>query len=137
MKGRTAIPIAGLVGLAVVAGCAMRSMPEPSEGRAIYQANCAQCHGTEGRGDGPWAAFHDPPPTDLTRLSKNGAFSRAEVLAVIDGYDRTGLPGQDMPEFGLLLEGPTVPVDTGDGVLTPTPRPLAALLAYLESLQST
>jgi hypothetical protein len=54
---------------------------------------------------------------------------------VIDGYDRTGLPGQDMPEFGLLLEGETVPLDVGDGVLTPTPRPLAALMAYLESIQ--
>jgi hypothetical protein len=40
-----------------------------------------------------------------------------------------------MPEFGALLEGDTVPVDVGDGVLTPTPRPLAALLAYLESIQ--
>lgn len=49
--------------------------------------------------------------------------------------DRTGLPGKEMPEFGALLEGDTVPVDVGDGVLTPTPRPLAALLAYLESIQ--
>jgi hypothetical protein len=57
------------------------------------------------------------------------------VLSVIDGYDRTGLPGKEMPEFGALLEGDTVPVDVGDGVLTPTPRPLAALLAYLESIQ--
>jgi hypothetical protein len=40
-----------------------------------------------------------------------------------------------MPEFGLLLEGDTVPVDVGDGVFTPTPRPLAALLVYLESIQ--
>jgi hypothetical protein len=65
----------------------------------------------------------------------DGTFPRARVLSVIDGYDRTGLPGHDMPEFGLLLEGDTVPVDVGDGVLTPTPRPLAALLAYLESIQ--
>ena len=59
----------------------------------------------------------------------------AHVLSVIDGYDRTDLPGKEMPEFGLLLEGDTVPVDLGDGVLTPTPRPLAALMAYLESIQ--
>lgn len=78
-----------------------------------------------------------PAPTDLTQIAanNNGHFPRAHVLSVIDGYDRTGLPGQDMPEFGLLLRGDTVPIDVGDGVLTPTPRPLAALLAYLESLQ--
>lgn len=111
------------------------SMPEPQEGAAIYAANCAQCHGTGGTGNGPWAEGMRPPPADLTRLSENGAFPRARVLSVIDGYDRTGLPGQKMPEFGLLLRGDLVPVDVGDGVLTPTPRPLAALLVYLESIQ--
>ena len=111
------------------------SMPDASEGAALYAENCAQCHGASGKGDGPWAAGMEPPPADLTRLSENGAFPRARVLSVIDGYDRTGLPGKEMPEFGLLLEGETVPVDVGDGVLTPTPRPLAALMVYLESIQ--
>ena len=78
-----------------------------------------------------------PPPSDLTQLTMDGEFPRAHVLSVIDGYDRTGLPGKEMPEFGLLLEGDTVPVDAGDGVLTPTPRPLAALMAYLESIQGS
>ncbi len=79
-----------------------------------------------------------PAPADLTRLAavNNGNFPKVRILSVIDGYDRAGLPGQDMPEFGLLLRGDTVPIDVGDGVLTPTPRPLAALLAYLESIQS-
>lgn len=118
-----------------LAACAEVSMPEADEGRALFVKNCAQCHGTSARGDGPWANGMDPAPSDLTRLSTNGTFPRARVLSVIDGYDRTGLPGQEMPEFGLLLQGDTVPVDVGDGVMTPTPRPLAALLAYLESIQ--
>ena len=77
-----------------------------------------------------------PPPADLTRLAAGGSFPRAHVLSVMDGYDRSDLPGKEMPEFGLLLRGDTVPVDVGDGVLTPTPRPLAALMAYLESIQN-
>ena len=127
-----------LILLGFLAAACMRtvSMPEPSEGRALFDANCAQCHGRDGRGEGAWAASLDPPPSDLTQLSKDGEFPRARVLSVIDGYDRTGLPGKDMPEFGLLLEGDTVPVDVGDGVMTPTPRPLAALMAYLESIQT-
>ena len=40
-----------------------------------------------------------------------------------------------MPEFGADLSGDLVPLDI-DGVLTPTPRALAALLAYLESIQA-
>jgi mono/diheme cytochrome c family protein len=133
MRGKMVI----LTGLALAAAaCAGAvSMPEPSEGRALYLDNCAQCHGPTGRGNGPWADTYDPPPSDLTQLERGGDFPRAHVLSVIDGYDRTGLPGKEMPEFGALLEGDTVPVDTGDGVLTPTPRPLAALMVYLESIQ--
>ncbi|KJS40680.1 MULTISPECIES: cytochrome c [unclassified Roseovarius] len=125
-----------LIALAVAACAQTISMPDASEGAVIYNANCAQCHGASGKGDGPWATDLSPRPADLTQLSKAGVFPRARVLSVIDGYDRTGLPGQEMPEFGLLLEGDTVPVDVGDGVFTPTPRPLAALMAYLQSIQA-
>lgn len=125
-----------MISLAVlITACTQVSMPEAPEGQALFAQNCVQCHGTSAKGDGPWASAYSPRPADLTRLSENGVFPKARVLSVIDGYDRTGLPGKDMPEFGLLLEGDAVPVDVGDGVLTPTPRPLAALLAYLESIQ--
>jgi len=127
--------LTAIAGVAALVACTETSMPEAPEGARLYAENCAQCHGASGIGDGPWAAGMAPPPSDLTRLAVNGSFPSARVLSVIDGYDRTGLPGQQMPEFGLLLEGDTVPVDVGDGVLTPTPRPLAALLAYLESIQ--
>jgi mono/diheme cytochrome c family protein len=120
----------------LAAACAQVSMPEAPEGQRLFADNCVQCHGASGKGGGAWASGMTPKPADLTKLSTGGVFPSARVLSVIDGYDRTGLPGQEMPEFGLLLEGDTVPVDVGDGVLTPTPRPLAALLAYLESIQS-
>lgn len=128
-------PLAPAAILLAVVACTQPSMPEAPEGAVLFAENCAQCHGAGGKGDGPWAVGMKPAPSDLTELSQGGAFPKARVLSVIDGYDRTGLPGQEMPEFGLLLEGDTVPVDVGDGVLTPTPRPLAALLAYLESIQ--
>lgn len=121
--------------LAALVACAPVSMPEAPEGQALFAENCAQCHGPSGKGDGPWASAISVKPADLTSLTTGGAFPKARVLSVIDGYDRTGLPGKEMPEFGLLLQGNAVPVDVGDGVLTPTPRPLAALLAYLESIQ--
>jgi mono/diheme cytochrome c family protein len=34
-------------------------------GRVLYLANCQQCHGPEGRGDGPLAADLDVPPADF------------------------------------------------------------------------
>lgn len=115
--------------------CTQVTMPDASEGRVLYQQNCAQCHGADGKGGGSYAPVLEPAPSDLTRLGTGDAFPRASVLSTIDGYHRAELPGEEMPEFGLLLQGETVPVDTGDGVMTPTPRPLAALLVYLESIQ--
>ena len=56
------------------------------------------------------------------------------MLSQIDGYGRGRVGAEQMPEFGALLEGPLVPVAVDD-VFTPTPRPLAALLAYLEAIQ--
>ncbi len=128
-------PVFHLIFLGLAACSTQISMPEPREGQALFAENCASCHGTTGRGDGPWASDLSTRPPDLTKLSDGGKFPRVRVLSVIDGYHRANLQGQEMPEFGLLLEGETVPIETDDGVLTPTPRPLAALLVYLESIQ--
>ncbi len=121
---------AGLVPVAVLlTACAMpNEMPVASDGAKIFAANCVACHGADARGGaGP----------DLTAIAarNDGAFPRARMLSVIDGYSKDAHEGRAMPEFGASLSGETVPVDI-DGTLTPTPRDLAALLAYLESIQS-
>ena len=35
-----------------------------ADGKAMYTANCAPCHGDKGRGDGPAAAALNPKPAD-------------------------------------------------------------------------
>ena len=124
---------AGVAGALALAAC-MPPVPDAS-GRALYVDYCAVCHGDGGRGDGPAAAGLTPPPVDLTRLSAGnaGVFPLARVMSYVDGYTRSDL--DDMPAFGDLLDGPRIPVDTGDGILTPTPEPLLALAEYLRSLQ--
>ncbi|MDX1781569.1 MAG: c-type cytochrome [Thalassovita sp.] len=128
--------LAAAAGAAALVACTTDSMPGPGEGAMLFADNCAICHGASGRGDGEFAVGLRPVPSDLTTITRRyGDFPRAQVLSVIDGYTRMENPGENMPEFGLLLEGDTVPVDTGDGQFTPVPRPLAALLVYLESIQ--
>lgn len=57
-------------------------------------------------------------------------------MSVIDGYTRRGDRSSVMPELGVALqEGPLVMLDTGDGVMTPTPANLVALANHLETLQ--
>ncbi|WP_246058930.1 c-type cytochrome [Shimia litoralis] len=131
------IHIAPLGLFLLVAGCINQDMPDADEGAKIYSENCAMCHGPDGRGNGENAAGLSPKPVDLTQETRRngGSFPVNKVLSQIDGYTRDGVAGDGMPEFGTLLEGDLVPVETAPDTFTPTPRPLAALLAYLESIQ--
>ena len=131
----TLIVFIGAIGL--LGACAEIEMPTTTEGRVTYEQYCAACHGETGVGDGPAAVGMHPAPANLTTIAaqNGGSFPRAQTLSTIDGYQRDIPAGLEMPEFGNLLTGETVPMDVGDGVFTPTPRALAALLAYLESIQ--
>ena len=118
---------------ALLVACVAESMPEPVEGQMLFAENCTSCHGENARGGVRYAGKVTP---DLTRIAarNGGVFPRARVMSQIDGYGRGKLPVEKMPEFGALLSGEQVPVEV-DGTLTPTPRSLAALLFYLESIQ--
>jgi mono/diheme cytochrome c family protein len=48
-----------------------------ARGKDAFQALCSQCHGADGRGDGPEAVGFTPGPGDLTRR---------EMVSRSDGY---------------------------------------------------
>lgn len=87
-----------------------------SEGRRAYRRYCVQCHGYNGRGDGPSAQALDPPPRDHTNADVMDPISDT-ILAdtIVYGGAGRGFPG--MPAF---------PVAEGDE--------LVALVAYVRSL---
>jgi len=122
--------------LAVLAACDANEsdMPAPPEGAVLFADNCAACHGYRAEGGVKLVVGQTAP--DLTRIAtrNGGEFPRAAVLSQIDGYGRGKVSAEVMPEFGTLLEGDLVPIDV-NGTFTPTPRPLAALMIYLESIQ--
>lgn len=121
--------------LAGLGACvAQNEMPQPSEGAKIYADNCTACHGFRGDEEAVLIGGQTAPDLSMISARNGGTFPRAEVLSQIDGYTEGTHAGRVMPEFGVELGGDTVPVDI-DGTLTPTPRPLAALLAYLEDIQ--
>ncbi|MFP7673874.1 c-type cytochrome [Marivita sp. S0852] len=123
----------------LVAACGPEEMPQASDGRVLFMENCAVCHGADGKGNGPMARAMDVAPADLTliKVRNDNVFPRVEVLSAIDGYAQSDMTGPNMPEFGALLQGDLIPLDTGGGVMTPTPRKLVALLEYIESIQET
>lgn len=133
--------ILGLAALAAlsVAGCVPqeREHTQPS-GKRLYAENCAACHGPSGQGDGTLAKDLFMPPSDLTALSANndGIFPRNYVVSTMDGYARGEHFSGAMPEFGVKLAGKDVIMETGDGVVTPTPAALVALADYIEGFQA-
>ena len=133
-------PAVAIPGLALLTACAMWApdwMPEPYEGAPLFAENCAGCHGAGGQGDGPAAGDLATAPPDLTLIAarNGGTFPMAQVLSQIDGYTRMQGRDQVMPEYGALLEGDTVPVELAPEKYSPVPRPLAAIVAYLQDIQ--
>lgn len=120
--------------LGLVAACMVSAMPGPAEGEKLFAANCTHCHDYRGQGAVLIGGKVAPDLRQITARN-DGSFPRAQVLSRIDGYGHGSAGADVMPEFGKLLQGDLVPVEV-DGTMTPTPRPLAALLAYLESIQS-
>ena len=62
------------------------------KGQVVYETYCLNCHGTEGKGDGPVGQALVPPAADLTTLGKK---SDKDILQTI----RKGRPGTAMPSW--------------------------------------
>lgn len=84
--------------IVIFAGCVGEKTGEQvstlgaSKGKDIYLANCAGCHGPQGRGDGPMASNLPTPPKDLT-IAKGK--SDAELKSTI----KEGIMAMGMPAF--------------------------------------
>lgn len=80
---------------------APRGAPDLARARALYAAECAACHGAEGRGDGPAARGLEPPPTDFTDRT------RARVRSVFGLYNTItlGVAETAMRGYAELTEG--------------------------------
>ncbi len=91
--------------------------PSLARGAEIYQANCASCHGTLGRGDGRPQRGLDPKPTNLA----HGAGLKDQ--SPLDYYRRItiGVVGTAMPSFELAVAG-SGPLGCG-AVRYPPPAP--------------
>ena len=97
--------------------------------------NCVNCHGTHGLGNGPSAKSLNPPPPDLTRLSRDneGKFPSARVIMAIDGRSR--IPGHlngQMPIWGLSLQEPGRDANQE----TEVRKKIERLVRFLESIQT-
>lgn len=78
----------------------MTSAKARDRGRALFQANCALCHGVRGDGRGQRRAGLDMPPRDFTDPAWRQQTSARRVFFAI----REGLSGTPMPAWKSLSE---------------------------------
>jgi len=74
--------------------------PDLKMGSQLYLAQCASCHGSLGRGDGPLAASLNPPPIALSghdRAQERSLFSLHQIIT-------QGVNGTATPSFAKLSD---------------------------------
>lgn len=103
--------IAVLAGTVVV-GCggkektAKKAVDLPRTTEALFERNCATCHGVDGRGDGPAAYLLDPKPRDFRKgafrlvSTDNGVATEEDIVLTIT----RGMPGTPMPPWPQLSD---------------------------------
>jgi len=102
-------------------------------GEMAYRTSCADCHGIDGKGNGPMAAGLKAKPTDLTIEAKNnnGEFPVDPVYNIIDGRKpNAASTPRHMPVWGqaFLSFGP-------DSQGIPRNR-ISAIIDYLQRIQA-
>lgn len=111
------------------------SVPQRSaySGQPMFKTYCATCHGSFGKGDGPFAKSLRKPPPDLTMLTKlnQGTFPSERVTKAIDGRGDGKPHGPaDMPVWGDAFSRTTHDSDPESVRLK-----IEALVEFIKSIQ--
>jgi len=81
-----------------------RKTPELlKQGKAVFEKNCALCHGLKGDGKGQLGATFKPPPNDFTKPLSEWPTTKGDMKKVFDAITK-GVPNTSMVKWGHLSE---------------------------------
>lgn len=89
-------------------------------GKAFYEANCAECHGIDGAGDGRRAYFITPKPRDFTSDRSRAELNRPHLFGAISN----GVVGREMPAWSKVIDDQQI-ADVAEFVFAEFIRPEA------------
>jgi mono/diheme cytochrome c family protein len=91
--------------MAVAATTARAAADNVSRGATIFRANCARCHGKEGKGDGPDLVRLQSAvsPDDWTDKESNQELTDSFIIGMITKGGKANGKSRIMPAFGDKL----------------------------------
>lgn len=125
--------IAGIVAVCAAQTQSPRKLIPSLEGKELYAAYCASCHGLDGKGQGPVAVALKNPVPDLTLIAKrrDSKFPMLDLEKMILGQgELKAVHGnRDMPVWGPVFQ--RVEQDQDLGLIR-----VRRLVEYLKTLQT-
>jgi cytochrome c oxidase cbb3-type subunit 3 len=97
-----AIALAALVLAAIIPGRGANA-GDPIETQRKYQAFCAECHGRNGRGDGPTSLILETKPRNFGDCDRMAKISNQLMLDVIKNGGYANNMSADMPAWRYAL----------------------------------
>ena len=89
---------------AVLFSSLVRAEGNADKGKALYAQQCASCHGTSGKGDGPAAGALNPKPTNFTDKARMTGLKDQQLFDVIKKGGTGVGKSPIMPGFGAALK---------------------------------
>lgn len=86
------ITVLSLWGIGLASAAAPSNQAGWERGRAIYEQRCLDCHGSEGRGDGPKALALSPRPGNLISAATSAKSDEDLLKIIANGRPRTAMP---------------------------------------------
>jgi DMSO reductase family type II enzyme heme b subunit len=105
--GRVRAMLTAATAASLVAATGGASGQDLERGRAVYEKWCVECHGSDGRGDGPAATYMLPRPRDFVQARYQIRTTASGELPTDDDISRVllrGMPGTTMPAWDNLDE---------------------------------
>ena len=73
------------------------------QGKAVFEKNCALCHGAAGDGKGQLGATFKPPPNDFTKPLSEWPTTKGDIKKVFEAITK-GVPKTSMVKWSHLSE---------------------------------